>query len=160
MNFATIFAASCLTLATAIGGGLYIASEVQGQFGAGNGAPRAKSESLWIATPPFTLIGEDGERHRMVAAVGTQNRQEAQRLCKYLPIVRDRLQRFASSVRVIRVESGQPRLRGNAANLAVELETALGLGGTPKVKIVDSRYPLQKAVRAKPANCENGRLAS
>jgi len=156
LNFVTIFAASCLTLSVAIPGGLYVAGKVQSRL-APQGSSRAEAESLWITTPPFTLMDESGERHRMIAAVGTRNKEEAARLCKYLPIVRDRLQRFASAVRVVGSEGGQPSLRGNANQLAEDLADALGLHGAPDVRIIESNYSVQQVLQTKPSTCEKGR---
>ncbi len=159
LNFATIFAASCLTLTVAIPGGLYVAGKVQSNLST-QGSSRAEGESLWITTPTFTLMDENGERHRMIAAIGTRNKEEATRICKYLPIVRDRLQRFASAVRVVGSEGGQPTLRGKANQLGPDLASALGLQGAPDVKIIESRTSLQQVLRTKPATCEKGRLST
>lgn len=159
VNFATIFAASCLTLSVAIPGGLYVAGEVQNKF-QGQGSSRADAESLWITTPVFTLMDMEGGRHRMIAAVGTHGKQEAARLCKYLPIVRDRLQSFASSVRVVDTQGAQPTLRGGTDQLASELASALGFRHTPDIRIINSRTSVRKVVRSQPATCENGKLAA
>lgn len=159
MNFTTIFAASCVTLSVSIVGGLYIASKVERTIEF-DGASGSSTDRLWIATPPFTLIDTDGERHQMIAVVTTGGKAEARRFCKYLPIVRDRLQRFASSVRVTGMKSGQPSLNGSKDALAEDLGTAIGLKATPRIEIVDSTYPAQSVIRKTPASCDGGRLAN
>lgn len=159
MNFAPIFAISCLTLSVAIPGGLYVASEVQNKV-VFDGPGKAQAISLWITTPAFTLIDTEGGRHQMVAAVGTRSKAEAERLCKYLPIVRDRLQEFASSVRVTAIDGGQPKLRGKADSLPGVLAGALGFSADPKVKIIDSRHSVQTVIKTRPATCQGGRLGA
>lgn len=158
MNFTTIFAASCVTLSVSIAGGLYVASKVERrvEFDGASGS----SARLWVATPPFTLIGVDGERFHVTAVVSTRGRKEANRFCKYLPIVRDRLQRFASAVRVTGIEEGQPVLRGDTNALAEGLGDAIGLENTPGVEILDANTPAQRIIRKTPATCEGGRLAA
>ena len=159
MNFVTVFAASCLTLSVAIPGGFYVAGEMQHRFTAQQAAAPGQV-SLWITTPAFTLMDAQGGRHHMVAAVGAHNREEAARLCKYLPIVRDRLQRFASSVRVVGSSAGQPKLQGSKDILAEDLGTALGFSAPPALKIVESGHSVQKVIRAKPTACDGGKLAA
>lgn len=159
VNFTTIFAVSCLTLSVAIPGGLYIAGEAQKKAAVG-GRTGPPSISLWVTTPAFTLIDTKGGRHRMVAAIGAHNKDEAVRVCKYLPIVRDRLQRFASAVRVTGSDAGQPRLAGDTGALAADLAEALGFQTDPKVKIIESRQPVQTVIKARPASCENGKLSA
>lgn len=153
MNFATVFAASCLTLSVAIPGGLYLAGKAQNQF-SGNGSAATSGERLWIATPTFTLIDGKGERHHMVAAVGTGSKEDVARLCKYLPIVRDRLQRFASAVRIVGPGNGQPKLSGSPDLLAEELAGALGFSRQPDVRIVNSEHPVEEVIRAKFETCQ------
>lgn len=158
MNFTTIFAASCVTLSVSIVGGLYAASKVERRFEF-DGNSGSSSSSLWVATPPFTLIGVDGARFNVTAMVSTRGRDEATRFCKYLPIVRDRLQRFAAAVRVNGVEQGQPVLSGGTAALAAELGDAVGLKGTPQVEILDANYPVQRVTRKSPITCDGPRPA-
>ncbi|RVU36049.1 hypothetical protein EOI86_12475 [Hwanghaeella grinnelliae] len=159
MNFTTIFAASCVTLSVSIVGGLYFASKVERRIEF-DGASGSASARLWITTPPFTLIGVDGKRHTVTAVVSTNGKKEANRFCRYMPIVRDRLQRFAAAVRVTGIEEGQPVLRGDKASLAGDLVDAVGLRGTPRIEIFDGNYPIQRVTRKTPATCEGGRLAA
>lgn len=160
MNFVTVFAASCLTLSVAIPGGFYVAGEMQSRFSPQQGSMRDQEVSLWITTPVFTLMDADGGRHHMVAAVGAHNPAEAARLCKYLPIVRDRLQRFASSVRVIGSNAGQPKLQGSKDSLAGDLGQALGFAAPPALEIIEIGHSVRKVIRAKPTACDGGKLAA
>lgn len=159
MNFTTIFAASCVTLSVSIVGGLYIASKVERRIEI-DGNSGSSSSHLWVATPPFTLIGVDGERFHVTALVSTRGKKEATRFCKYMPIVRDRLQRFAATVRVNGMREGQPVLSGGSGALATELGDAIGLESTPRVEILDGNTPAQRIIRKTPATCEGGRLAA
>ncbi len=159
MNFTTIFAASCVSLSVSIVGGLYVASKVERRFEF-DGASGSSSARLWVATPPFTLIGVDGKRFHVTAVISTSGNKEATRFCKYLPIVRDRLQRFAATVRVDGMEEGQPVLRGDKAGLAGDLVDAIGLEDTPRIEIIDANYPVQRIMQKTPATCEGSRLAA
>lgn len=159
MNFTTIFAASCVTLSVSIVGGLYVASKVERRLEF-SGTPGSAAERQWVATPPFTLIGTDGDRHHVIALIRIRNKEEATRFCKYMPIVRDRLQRFASAVRVADPNDGRPKLNGGTDSLAGDLSEAIGLHGAPRIEIVDGNFPVQKVTKKIPATCRRGKLAA
>jgi len=161
LNFATIFATSCLTLSVAIPGGLYLAGEVAGQYpGVGAGAVASSSSSgTWVLTPAFTLSDGKGGRTRVVAAVNTGSEEQAGRICRYMPIVRDRIQRFAAGVRIVGSEGGQPTLRGKTGGLATGLADALRLTEVPDVEIIEARYPVTQVIRTTPRRCNEGKLS-
>ena len=161
VSFASIFATSCLTLSVAIPGGLYLAGEFAGRYagvGAGAVASSSKSSGTWVLIPTFTLSDGKGKRLRVVAAVNTGSEDEAERICRYMPIVRDRIQRFAAGVRVVGSEKGQPALRGKTDGLAVGLAEALRLTRVPDVKIIEARYPVTQVLRTSPRQCSDGEL--
>ena len=160
LNFATVFATSCLTLSMAIPGALYVAGEFAGQRG--GGAPRATTQAeagLWVQSPAFVLSDGKGGKVRVIAAIAAANEQESDRICRYLPIVRDRLQRFAASVRVVGSEGGQPTLRGDKKSLSASLAKALALPKAPDVKIIEARYPVVQVLYTKPRQCDQGTAA-
>lgn len=166
LNFATIFATSCLTLSVAIPGGLYVAGQVGGQLKGGSGAVSSivkvaagsSRGDFWVMTPAFALSDGKGGRYRVVAALAPASEGEGNRICKYLPIVRDRLQRFSGNVRVVGSEGGQPKLRGDKDSLANGLAQALRLSRPPKVRIVEARYPITQVLRTAPRQCSDGKL--
>ncbi len=161
VSFASIFATSCLTLSVAIPCGLYLAGEFAGQYGGvGSGAVAASSTSsgTWVLTPTFTLSDGKGKRLRVIAAVSTGSEAEAGRMCRYMPIVRDRIQRFAAGVRIVGSDAGQPTLRGKTDGLAVGLAEALRLSRIPDVRIIEARYPVTQVIRTTPRQCSDGEL--
>ncbi len=75
--------------ATPRGGG----GELQGMSAAGRG-----QKQVWLSTPAFTLKGGRGEKLTLVAALKMDNSEDAVRVCKYMPLVRDRINVMANQI--------------------------------------------------------------
>jgi len=67
--------------------------ELQGSSAAGRG-----QKQVWLSTPAFTLKGGRGEKLTLVAALKMDNSEDAVRVCKYMPLVRDRINVMANQI--------------------------------------------------------------
>ncbi len=61
-------------------------------------ANAARGKKVWLSTPAFTLRSGQGEKMTLVAALKMNNTEDAVRVCKWMPLVRDRINVMASQI--------------------------------------------------------------
>ena len=84
-------------------------------------------------------IDAAGDNRVFVAALKMGNRSEATRLCRWMPVVRDRIQTVVSGVSRRHAGDGTPTLSLEKRRLKIELADALETGAPMTVDFVDAK---------------------
>lgn len=96
-------------------------------------------ESVWLTTPAFSILDSDGDNRVFVAALKMENRTEASRVCRWMPIVRDRIQSVVSTVSRRYAGNVTPTLSIEKRRLKNELAVLLETGVPMTVDFVDAK---------------------
>lgn len=93
---------------------------------------------VWLTTPAFSILDADGENRLFVAALKMQDRKAATRICRWMPIVRDRIQTVISGVDRQFETYGTPTLSLEKRRLRNSLRKVLASGAPSQVDFVDA----------------------
>lgn len=121
-----------------------------------SGAAERGKKQVWLSTPAFTLKGGNGEKLTLVAALKMNNSEDAVRVCKYMPLVRDRINVMASEIEKNNqdkdmVESFERR------RLKKALFDVLRPTGPAVVKFIDAKTPPSQVLNDAPTVICDGR---
>lgn len=121
-----------------------------------SGAAERGQKQVWLSTPAFTLKGANGEKMTLVAALKMNNSEDAVRVCKYMPLVRDRINVMASEIEKNNqdkevVESFERR------RLKKALFDVLRPTGPAVVKFLDAKTPPSQVLNDAPSVICDGR---
>lgn len=144
MRRTTLFGLVLLALSLSAPGALiYVSKEAAGTYqtqlgGHARGSERGKN-NVWLTTPAFSIIDSAGENRIFVAALKMGNRSEATRVCRWMPIVRDRIQTVVSGVDRRIADQETPTLSIEKRRLKIELGDVLETGVPMVVDFVDAK---------------------
>lgn len=127
---------------SAPGAVIYVSKTGAGPFAAktaqGSGADRGNG-NVWLTTPAFSILDSAGDNRVFVAALKMGNRTDATRLCRWMPIVRDRIQTVVSTVNRRYASHVTPTLSLEKRRLKNELAVVLETGAPMSVDFVDAK---------------------
>lgn len=145
MRRTTLIGLVLLSLSLSAPGALiYVSKSVSGRYqtnlalSPGKGAGQG-SGNVWLTTPAFSILDAAGDNRIFVAALKMGNRTEATRLCRWMPIVRDRIQTVVSGVNRRVASQGIPALSLEKRRLQIELADVLETGVPMTVDFVDAK---------------------
>ena len=96
------------------------------------------SGMVWLTTPAFSILDSAGDNRVFVAALKVENRTEATRLCRWMPVLRDRIQTVVAGVNRRFASQVTPTLSIEKRRLKNELASVLETGGPMTVDFVDA----------------------
>lgn len=144
MRRTTLIGLVLLSLALSAPGALiYVSNDTAGRVAVEpthrRSGPEQGGGNVWLTTPAFSILDAAGDNRIFVAALKMDNRAEASRLCRWMPVVRDRIQTVVSTVN--RRFAGQvtPTLSLEKRRLKIELASVLEMGAPMSVDFVDAK---------------------
>ncbi|RVU39443.1 hypothetical protein EOI86_09465 [Hwanghaeella grinnelliae] len=121
-----------------------------------SGAAERGQKQVWLSTPAFTLKGSNGEKQTLVAALKMNNSEDAVRVCKYMPLVRDRINVMASQIE--KSSQGKDVIESfERRRLRKALFDVLKPTGPAVVKFIDAKIPPSQAFNDAPSVICDGR---
>jgi len=144
MRRTTLIGLVLLSLSLSAPGALvYVSSSTAGKHethpGRKDGGSDPGSANVWLTTPAFSILDSAGDNRIFVAALKMGNRTEATRLCRWMPVVRDRIQTVVAGVNRRFEEHGTPTLSIEKRRLKNELAVLLETGVPMSVDFVDAK---------------------
>jgi len=144
MRRTTLFGLVLLSLSLSAPGALiYVSKNAPGSYelrlAHGGSGSEQGSGNVWLTTPAFSILDAAGDNRVFVAALKMGNRSEATRLCRWMPVVRDRIQTVVSGVSRRHAGDGTPTLSLEKRRLKIELADALETGAPMTVDFVDAK---------------------
>ena len=137
---------------------VYETGSYQG-FGTAAAAQRGSGSKVWLTTPAFTIRDAEGENRLFVAALKMQNREAATRICRWMPVIRDRIQTVISDVDRRMPTDGAPTLSLEKRRLQNSLQAVLASAAPSQVDFVDAGEAPGAVLRGgKPALCDGNIL--
>lgn len=127
--------------------------------GVGYGGYGDSGSKVWLTTPAFSIRDAEGENRLFVAALKMQDRVAATRMCRWMPIIRDRIQTVISSVdrRIAAYET--PALSLEKRRLYNSLQRMLASAAPSQVAFVDAHVePDTVLIGGQPALCDGNIL--
>lgn len=121
---------------------IYVSKNVAGTHTAKmalhSSGPAQGGGNVWLTTPAFSILDSAGDHRVFVAALKMDNRTEASRLCRWMPVVRDRIQTVVSGVSRRFAGNVTPTLSLEKRRLRNELASMLATSAPMKVDFVDA----------------------
>lgn len=144
MRRTTLIGLILLSLSLSAPGALiYISSDPAGkhetQLGRKGGGSEPGSATVWLTTPAFSILDSAGANRIFVAALKMGNRTEATRLCRWMPVVRDRILTVVAGVNRQFQDQGTTALSIEKRRLKNELAVLLETGVPMSVDFVDAK---------------------
>ncbi|RVU36048.1 hypothetical protein EOI86_12470 [Hwanghaeella grinnelliae] len=144
MRRTTLIGLILLSLALSAPGALvYVTKDLAGkqdvQRGRKDSGSKAGSTNVWLTTPAFSILDSAGDNRIFVVALKMDNRTDATRLCRWMPIVRDRIQTVVAGVNRRFETHGVPTLSIEKRRLKKELAVLLETGVPMSVDFVDAK---------------------
>ena len=164
MRRTTLIGLVLLSLSLSAPGALiYVSKTVSGrhdtQLASRSGGGDQRGGTVWLTTPAFSILDAAGDNRVFVAALKMDNRSDATRLCRWMPIVRDRIQTVVSGVNRRLAGQVAPTLSLEKRRLKLELEGVLETGIPTKVDFVDAKVePGSVLSGGEPVVCAGGTL--
>lgn len=149
--------------------GLVLAAVPAGMYAARQFSDRSESragveiDAIWLAATALTVQDERGGRRLLATAMKMRNAEDAERMCRFIPFIRDRLVLLASQGK-IDVTPKRVSVDGETMQvLERDLNAMLRKRGPLEIFLYDSTHPgrLPKSVNKgmnKPARCDGFRL--
>lgn len=143
MRRTTLIGLVLLSLSLSAPGALvYVSKTADGRYDTrltrANAGSERGSGNVWLTTPAFSILDAAGDNRIYVAALKMGNRTEATRLCRWMPVVRDRIQTVVSGVNRRFASQVAPTLSIEKRRLKNELASMLETGVPMKVDFVDA----------------------
>ena len=144
MRRTTLFGLVLLSLSLSVPGALiFMSQKITGPFEtqmshSADGLEHG-TNPVWLTTPAFSIADSAGDNRVFVAALKMGNKSEATRLCRWMPVVRDRIQTVVSGVNRRLAGQGTPSLSIEKRRLKIELEDMLQTGVPMTVDFVDAK---------------------
>lgn len=92
----------------------YFSDEIWGKSGmrasAGSNSAASGDSRVWLTTPAFTISGPNGAKDTFIAALRLENSNDANAVCPWMPLVRDRIQVLVADIEVRRDQFGDPAM--------------------------------------------------
>lgn len=119
-------------------------------------ANEARGKKVWLSTPAFTLRGGQGEKMTLVAALKMDNSEDAVRVCKWMPLVRDRINVMAAEIQ--ERNQGQDMIMSfERRRLKKVLTDVLRPTGPAVIKFLEAGTPPSQALTDAPSVICDGR---
>ena len=126
--------------------------------GAGYGGYGETGSKVWLTTPAFSIRDAEGENRLFVAALKMQDRVAATRICRWMPIIRDRIQMVISGVDRQFAAYETPALSLEKRRLHNSLQEMLASAAPSQVAFVDAHVAPDTVLNGgQPALCD-GRI--
>ncbi len=144
MRRTTLFGLVLLSLSLSAPGALiYVSKSAPGSYelrlAHGGGGSENGGGNVWLTTPAFSILDAAGDNRVFVAALKMGNRSDATRLCRWMPVVRDRIQTVVADVSRRHAGKETPTLSLEKRRLKIELTNALETGAPMIVDFVDAK---------------------
>lgn len=162
MNRSTALALGLLLLSVIIPGGLVMFVTPQLGGGSFEGPSRnsaanvARGKKVWLSTPAFTMKGGKGEKLTLVAALKMNNSDDAIRVCKWMPLVRDRINVMAAEIQQ-RTQGEDMVMSFEKRRLKKVLTDVLRPTGPTVIKFLEAGTPPSQALTDAPSVICDGR---
>ena len=125
-----------------------------GRSGVGRGGT-----TVWLTTPAFTITDAEGDNRVFVAALKMRDRVAATRICRWMPVIRDRIQLVIAGVNRRMPVQGTPTLSIEKRRLHNSLRTVLESAAPSQVAFVDAAVSPGSVLKGgTPALCDGNLL--